>query len=603
MSPTPLKTGQGLVAHGLGAALRRWLTYARIVAVTAAVMPVTSILHHVPAPSRDLAGVYALARFKLWIAEGRPVAPTVNFQTPDGPVLISAKIIARSPGFQAAGRDVAVSGVAGVLAGALLGGALSAIWAYWMERRGQVAAQDRKLRGSAVVSEGALAQLTVKRASRSALYIAGVPLPEDLETRHAALIGSTGSGKTTALRQLLDGIERRGDSAIVYDTSGEFVAHYYDPARGDVILNPFDQRGAFWNPFDEIAHPADADRIAAQLISAKEDNEGDVWTSTARLLVANIMRALWRESRGDLPSLLTALQATSKADLKVWLAGSSSARTFEDDADRASGSVLFMLSEAVNLLQYLRAAPGLGGTFSFRAFFEGLDQIQGPKPWIFVPRKEDYFEATKPLLACWLECAAGAMLGLNPHPRRRVWMMLDELPDIPKVDNLQRLLPQGRKFGAAVVLTFQAIGQMRNRYGKDGAEALLGCANTKLFLQLIDADSRKWASQTVGEVEIEMRGTTESLALEVGKGRTSLGSQRQIRAALIESEFRLPRHEGFLQLPDALPVARIRLNNLHILKRGAPRQPGYVPGEVAGTLWGVTPTPASGPLIPEGGPV
>jgi hypothetical protein len=397
--------------------------------------------------------------------------------------------------------------------------------------------------------------LTVKRASRSALYIAGVPLPEDLETRHAALIGSTGSGKTTALRQLLDGIERRGDSAIVYDTSGEFVAHYYDPARGDVILNPFDQRGAFWNPFDEIAHPADADRIAAQLISAKEDNEGDVWTSTARLLVANIMRALWRESRGDLPSLLTALQATSKADLKVWLAGSSSARTFEDDADRASGSVLFMLSEAVNLLQYLRAAPGLGGTFSFRAFFEGLDQIQGPKPWIFVPRKEDYFEATKPLLACWLECAAGAMLGLDPHPRRRVWMMLDELPDIPKVDNLQRLLPQGRKFGAAVVLTFQAIGQMRNRYGKDGAEALLGCANTKLFLQLIDADSRKWASQTVGEVEIEMRGTTESLALEVGKGRTSLGSQRQIRAALIESEFRLPRHEGFLQLPDALPVA------------------------------------------------
>lgn len=123
MSPTPLKTGQGLVAHGLGAALRRWLTYARIVAVTAAVMSVTSILHQVPAPSRDLAGVYALARFKLWIAEGRPVAPTISLQTPDGPVLIPAKIIARSPGFQAAGRDVAVSAVAGALAGVLLGGA------------------------------------------------------------------------------------------------------------------------------------------------------------------------------------------------------------------------------------------------------------------------------------------------------------------------------------------------------------------------------------------------------------------------------------------------------------------------------------------------
>jgi hypothetical protein len=107
----------------------------------------------------------------------------------------------------------------------------------------------------------------------------------------------------------------------------------------------------------------------------------------------------------------------------------------------------------------------------------------------------------------------------------------------------------------------------------------------------------------VGEVEVEMRGTTESLAFEVGKGRTSLGSQRQIRAALIESEFRLPRHEGFLQLPDGLPVARIRLSNRNILKRGAPRQPGYVPGDVADTLWGVTPTPAPDPIIPEGGPV
>lgn len=470
-----------------------------------------------------------------------------------------------------------------------------------MERRGWIAALDRKLRGSAVVSESALARLTVKRSSRSALSIAGVPLPEDLETRHVALIGSTGSGKTTALRQLLDGIERRGDSAIVYDTSAEFVAHYYDPERGDAILNPFDQRGAFWSPFNEIAHPADADRIAAQLITAKEDSEGDVWTSTARLLVANIMRALWREGRGDLPSLLAALQATSKADLKIWLAGSSSARTFEDDADRASASVLFMLSEAVNLLQYLRATPGPGETFSFRDFFKGLDQIQGPKPWIFVPRKEDYFQATKPLLACWLECAAGAMLGLDPHASRRVWMVLDELPDLPKVENLRRLLPQGRKFGAAAVLSFQAIGQMRSRYGRDGAEALLGCANTKLFLQLVDADSRKWASETVGEVEIEMRGTTESLALEVGRGHTSLGSQRQIRAALIESEFRLPRYEGFLQLPDGLPIARIRLNNRHILKRGAPRQAGYVPGDFADTLWGVAPTP--GPVIPEGGPV
>ena len=37
----------------------------------------------------------------------------------------------------------------------------------------------------------------------------------------------------------------------------------------------------------------------------------------------------------------------------MWLAGTSSARTFADDADRATGSVLFMLAKAANLIQFL----------------------------------------------------------------------------------------------------------------------------------------------------------------------------------------------------------------------------------------------------------
>lgn len=138
------------------------------------------------------------------------------------------------------------------------------------------------------------------------------------------------------------------------------------------------------------------------------------------------------------------------------------------------------------MLQFLRATPGAAKVFSFQAYFQGLDAKRGPKPWIFIPRKEQYFDATRALLACFLECAATGVMGLSPSRSRRVWLILDELADLPRVDNLSRLLPQGRKFGASVVLTFQAIGQMRERYGQDGAEALLANANTKLFLHLVD---------------------------------------------------------------------------------------------------------------------
>lgn len=454
-----------------------------------------------------------------------------------------------------------------------------------MFEEGEATLADRVIGGTRVADQEDVAAQTTLLSGRDAVRIGPVPIPRRIETRHFAFLGTTGSGKTTALRQMLDGIERRGEAALVYDTSGEFIAHYYNPARGDIILNPFDARCAFWTPFDEISHPADADRIARQLVSETSSQDDDVWLETSRILVANMIRSLWAEDNRSLEALLEALQVKDKEQLKEWLGHTSSARTFANDADRATGSVLFMLAKAANLIQFLKVEDEGEDRFAFRDFIAKLDRCEGARPWIFVPRKEDYFEASKPLMACWLECAASAVLGLSPSPDRRIWFVLDELADLPRVENLARLLPEGRKFGAAIVLTFQALGQMRNRYGANIAEAMLACCNTKLFLQTVDQETRKWASETIGQCEVELRVATDTLSIGSEVPRTTIATQRQYRPAVLESELRLSPHQGYLLLPDGLPVARIGLTADHIIRRGEPRQPGYVPGDPAGTLW------------------
>jgi hypothetical protein len=141
------------------------------------------------------------------------------------------------------------------------------------------------------------------------------------------------------------------------------MTHYYRPERGDIILNPFDDRCAYWSPFDEIAHPADADRIAHQLISETGSHDDDVWLETSRILVANMLRALWSEGNCSLEALLDALQTKDTDELKRWLGGTSSARTFAEGAERATGSVIFMLAKAANLIQFLRS-DGTGGVTS-----------------------------------------------------------------------------------------------------------------------------------------------------------------------------------------------------------------------------------------------
>ena len=477
-----------------------------------------------------------------------------------------------------------------VIAGGAVTGFVTGLFTVWvlkrvMSEQGKDTLADRVIGGTRVADEDDVAAQTTLLCGRDALRIGPVPVPRRIETRHFAFLGTTGSGKTTALRQMLDGIERRGEAALVYDTSGEFIAQYYNPARGDIILNPFDARCAFWTPFDEISHPADADRIARQLVSETSSQDDDVWLETSRILVANMIRSLWAEKNCSLEALLEALQVKDKEQLKEWLGHTSSARTFANDADRATGSVLFMLAKAANLIQFLKVEDEGEERFAFRDFITKLDECEGARPWIFVPRKEDYFEASKPLMACWLECAASAVLGLSPSPDRRIWFVLDELADLPRVENLARLLPEGRKFGAAIVLTFQALGQMRNRYGANIAEAMLACCNTKLFLQTVDQETRKWASETIGQCEVELRVATDTLSIGSEVPRTTIATQRQLRPAVLESELRLSPHQGYLLLPDGLPVARIGLTADHITRRGEPRQPGYVPGDPAGTLW------------------
>ena len=541
--------------------------------------------------------VYAYANTALWFSSGITADPALNVTYKGMQYRVLARAVAANRYYQ----DAASFAISDAMRGGWLGfgGWLASLFLFRraMERRRERALRDRVIAGTLVTSEKQLAKLIRTEIEAEAktsanaqsqprpLAIGTLPIPARLETRHMAMIGTTGSGKTTALRQLLDGIEARGEAALVYDTSGEFVAHYYRPERGDVILNPFDARCAYWSPFAEIAHPADAARIAHQFITETGHQDSDVWLDTSRILVANMIATLWKEGNGTLPALLDALQVKSKDELKIWLERTSSARTFADDADRATGSVLFMLAKAANLIQFLRAEDSGGKPFAFRDFIHGLDKRKGARPWIFVPRKEDYFEASKPLLACWLECAASAVLGLPPSADRRIWFVLDELADLPRVDNLARLLPEGRKFGAAVVLTFQALGQMRHRYGPQIAESMLGCCNTKLFLQTIDGETRQWASQTIGECEVEIQTMTDALAEDDNTPRTTLGRTRKMRPAILESELRLPKFEGYLLFPDGLPVARIRLTADHVARRGKPRQPGFVPGDPKTTLW------------------
>ena len=91
--------------------------------------------------------------------------------------------------------------------------AVAFLWAFLRYRSGS---QGDTLKRGAVVNDGQQARRDTQRLKKKhgdILTLAGLHVPPEDETKHFKLIGTTGSGKSTAIRELLYQAIRRGDTA------------------------------------------------------------------------------------------------------------------------------------------------------------------------------------------------------------------------------------------------------------------------------------------------------------------------------------------------------------------------------------------------------
>ena len=155
-----------------------------------------------------------------------------------------------------------VASIVSLLAASALGGTLTGFASIRQRQAGHVT------RGTQVTSSKRWQTNTRKARARHGPFItiAGCSLVRDDEIKHFSVFGTTGTGKSVAIREMLMGAQTRGDRAFIADPDGGFLARFYNPARGDVILNPFDARSAAWDMMGEVPSDFAADQLAESLI-------------------------------------------------------------------------------------------------------------------------------------------------------------------------------------------------------------------------------------------------------------------------------------------------------------------------------------------------
>ncbi len=412
------------------------------------------------------------------------------------------------------------------------------------QRRGS---SDSVYRRGAVVAR---AQGTDSAERHDRITLAGVPLAREHETKHFKLIGTTGTGKSTAIREILSAALARGDRAVIADPDGGFLARFYDAARGDVILSPFDGEAHKWDLFAEITNDYDVEQLARSLIPDSGDPDR-TWTEYARtFFTAVAQQAIEAGVRND-GELYRLLRSAPVEELRKMLAGTAAGPFLEEGNEKMFGSLRSVASSAVRALKYTvrQRAPG----FSVRRWVRegGAMHTGGKGGVLFLPYKAGEIAALGSVISAWIRLGIFEAMDCSEGDQR-LWFVVDELDVLGEIDGLKDALARLRKFGGRCILGFQSIAQVSGTYGRGAAETIIeNCANT-LILRCSASEhggTSEFASKLIGQRDVLY--TTSSRTRRSGEWRTSTTSAQHIRTepAVMASEIeRLPDLAGFLKV-------------------------------------------------------
>jgi type IV secretory pathway TraG/TraD family ATPase VirD4 len=408
---------------------------------------------------------------------------------------------------------------------------------------------DTHKRGARVLGGRQSRRLLRRRsaAGGAGVSLAGVAIHPHEETKHFKLIGTTGTGKSTAIAALLAGALARGDRAVITDPDGGYKERFYDRRRGDVILNPFEPASVKWDPFAEIHQSWDVEQLVAGLIPSTDDASGREWRGYARTFLNALLRRCWSAGVFDIAELWRLLTVSSNAELRPVVAGTAAQPFLEPENARMFGSIRSVAVSAAAALEYVAAQRARH--FSVRRW------VSEGRGVLFIPYAAAQIAALRSIIAMWVRLAIFEALN-RPGADQRLWFVVDELDSLGAIDGLKDALTRLRKFGGRCVLGFQSAAQVSSTYGADAQTIIENCGNS-LILRCSGSEhggTSQFASRLIGEREVIRRQTArgrdrEGLFAGCGSRRsTNISEQHVIETAVLAAQIeQLPDLAGYLK--------------------------------------------------------
>ncbi|MBU2732612.1 type IV secretion system DNA-binding domain-containing protein [Acidithiobacillus ferridurans] len=402
------------------------------------------------------------------------------------------------------------------LAGGFMAGSVAAYGAgrplpYERHIRGRQLVEQRQAHHKAAQSE----RSAVRRTGQGIRIHPAIRISMERETNHFAIVGSPGGGKTTVIMPMVVQAVDRGDKVILFDNKAYFTERL--PQRF-ILIAPWDTRSVQWAVYKDCVSGADARELAARLILESHD---PMWSNAARLVLTGLIVHLqqqgtpwgWRDLSVLLNLPIDGLQEIIEtAYPEAW-------RSVEI-ASRTTQSILITLASYMAQIHDMarvwgNSEDGFSITEWLRDDYDGTRTI--------VMQGNQKFKEMQNSIVNGMLSMAGAHINspaMNDSTERRIWLFLDEAPQLKKADWIPDIVAVGRSKGVRVVLGIQDIAQLREIYGRDQAESWTSMIGTYIFTKIGGNDTARWISETIGVREVERfeRSTSTSSAFGGGNG-------------------------------------------------------------------------------------
>jgi len=390
----------------------------------------------------------------------------------------------------------------------------------------------------------------------SAIKIGGVPMLKNSESQHLLITGSSGSGKTNCLRQLLQQIRAQGDRAVIVDTTGSFVSEFYREGR-DILLNPFDQRTKDWHPWCEC-NDLKFKKIAYGFIPSGNTQSDDFFPTAARAILEAALRSRVVANDFSMSRFLNLLLQSDSAELLEKLGDSDANIYLDPKGERTTASIRSTLN---NFVANLRPLKDTDNPFSIRDWVSSENEEDD---WLFLASSPQDREDMKTLLSVWISTALAAVKERGfETPGKKIYLIIDELHSLQKLEYLQESLSEMRKYKGCLVLATQNISQLDDIYGIHTAKSMIDQCGTKVCFRQSEAVIAKRMSNFFGDVQTKETQEGISYGANDMRDGVNLSSVERNRPSVSPTDIlSLKNLHAYLKLPGTIPPAKIKFRYL-----------------------------------------